>query len=168
MYYGITDIISNNALYKEIEEIYLWLIYPWVNSLINPSGVTVFRDDNQTLLYTKISSLFSKDLRNRKLINNDIPDFVYERPIRDLSSKLNLLYINKDNKIGLVDIKLDNLTHNNDVVYFKYNNFIDIYAALVSTPSYIFMVLFLLPTFLYSLYYICNLLSYRTNKITKK
>ena len=49
----------------------------------------------------------------------------------------------------------------NQPSYLKYNNFIDIYSSLISTPSCLFLILFLLPVFLYVIYFICNLFSFR-------
>ena len=48
--------------------------------------------------------------------------------------------------------------------YIKYNNFIDIYGSLISTPSCLFLILFLLPVFLYVIYFICNFFSFRKKK----
>ena len=43
----------------------------------------------------------------------------------------------------------------------KYTNFIDIYSSIISTPSSLFLILFLLPVFLYIIYFICNFFSFR-------
>ena len=52
-------------------------------------------------------------------------------------------------------------TWNQQPSYLKYNNFIDIYSSLISTPSCLFLILFLLPVFLYVIYFICNFFSFR-------
>ena len=49
-------------------------------------------------------------------------------------------------------------------VYFKFNNFIDIYSSIVSLPSSLYLILFLLPVFIYVIYFTCNFLSYRIKK----
>ena len=46
----------------------------------------------------------------------------------------------------------------------NYTNFIDIYSSIVSTPSCLFLILFLLPAFLYTIYFICNFFSFRKHK----
>ena len=45
-----------------------------------------------------------------------------------------------------------------------YTNFTYIYNSIISTPSSLFLVLFLLPLFLYVIYFVCNYLSYRVKK----
>ena len=48
--------------------------------------------------------------------------------------------------------------------YFEkvdYNDFINIYSSLVSTPSSIFLIIFLLPIFLFVIFFICKFFSFR-------
>ena len=45
--------------------------------------------------------------------------------------------------------------------FTNYTDFTQIYNSLVSTPSSAFLVLFLLPLFLYLIYFICKYLSHR-------
>ena len=47
---------------------------------------------------------------------------------------------------------------------FLFTNFKHIYASLTSYPSSIFLIVFLLPTILYVIYFICNYLSTRIKK----
>ena len=64
-------------------------------------------------------------------------------------------------------IKLDsNLStlHYIKPVYFKYTNFIDIYSAIISSPSSLFLILFFLPVFTYLVYFVCHFLSFRIKK----
>lgn len=49
----------------------------------------------------------------------------------------------------------------NKPIILKWTRFVDIYASLVSTPSVVFLVVFLLPVFIYLIYFVCNNLSYR-------
>lgn len=61
-------------------------------------------------------------------------------------------------------MEIDNNTTNYQPSYIKYTNFIDIYSSIISTPSCLFLVLFLLPVFLYIIYFICNFFSFRKKK----
>ena len=63
-----------------------------------------------------------------------------------------------------VDYDFNDLLYHYNPSYIKYTNFIDIYAGLISTPSCLFLILFLLPVFLYTIYFICNFFSFRKKK----
>ena len=56
------------------------------------------------------------------------------------------------------------LINSNNYAFFKPSNFIYIYNSLISTPSCIFLILFLLPVFLYIIFFISNFFSYRQRK----
>ena len=51
-------------------------------------------------------------------------------------------------------------------INFNYNNFLEIYSSIVSSPSCIFLVLYLLPTFLCVLIFVCKFFSFRVKKRT--
>ena len=91
-------------------------------------------------------------IKKVKLNNNviNVNDIINSQQIKNITI----------NKIEEIDFSNDlNITPS--VLRFKYINFIDIFASLVSTPSSLFFIIFLLPVFSYIIYFICDTLSYR-------
>ena len=75
----------------------------------------------------------------------------------------------KTKQVYIYNNKLEDLILNESPlsykpVYLKYTNFVDIYSALISNPSCLFLCLLLLPLFTYLIYFVCNFLSFRIQR----
>jgi len=55
-----------------------------------------------------------------------------------------------------------NLYENFSFYKLVYTDFVQIYSTIISEPSSLFLIIFLLPIFLYVIYFICNYLSHRS------